>query len=465
MPDDLEPGFARCPGVSFDDLARADTNPVPDFLLGEGAYSYLGCEPLSVDRYIDSEFFQRELKDMWPNVWQFAAREEELLEPGQTLVFESAGRSYLLVRQADLSVRAFHNVCLHRGRRLRDYAGRVAEFRCPYHGFTWSTDGTLKNIPCEWDFPHLRGRDMSLPEAEVGHWQGYIFIRDNPGGPTLGEYLGPITQHFARFRHDQCYTSAWAAKTVAANWKVCAEAFMEAMHLITTHPQILPFSGDVNSKYFIWGDHANLLLTPFGAPSPSINVGDRGEQWVMNEFLKNNGRVVEPGTSIEVPAGDSARATMGRHNRKRFAAASGRDLSHVSDAEVQDAMVYNVFPNFAPWGGFAPNIVYRWRPWPDQDHTLMEVRILTRLRPGESMKPAVSMTMLGPDQSWAEVYGVLGDILMQDWSNLPAVQAGLRASKNRRIELANYQESKIRHFHQTLDKYLERLLPAGAARG
>ena len=463
--DDIRPGFARCPATSFDDLAKADTNPVPEFLLGEDAYRYLGSESLSVERYVDPEFFQRELKEMWPNVWQFAAREEELLEPGQTVVFENAGRSYLLVRQADNSVRAFHNVCLHRGRRLRDNNGAASEFRCPYHGFTWATDGALKHIPCEWDFPHLRDKDMSLPEAEVGHWQGYIFIRENPSGPPLEEYLGDLNPHFARYRHDQCYTSAWAGKLVAANWKVAAEAFMEAMHLITTHPQILPFSGDSNSKYYIWGDHTNLLLTPFGTTSPSIDYGEQSEQWMMDHFLKNNGRVVEPGSTIEVPEGDTTRATMGRHNRRRFGAMSGRDLSQVADAEVQDAMVYNVFPNFAPWGGFAPNIVYRWRPWPDQDHTLMEVRILTRLPPGEPMKPSVPMIMLGEDQSWAEVYGILGEILMQDWGNMPAVQQGLKASKNRKVELANYQEIKIRHFHQTLDKYLSGAFPAKSTAG
>jgi hypothetical protein len=84
----------------------------------------------------------------------------------------------------------------------------------------------------------------------------------------------------------------------------------------------------------------------------------------------------------------------------------------------------------------------------------MEVRILQRLPPGAPMKPAAPMVMLGPDQSWAEVFGQLGVILMQDWSNLAGVQSGMKASKTRQLQLANYQEIKIRHFHQTLDKYL-----------
>src|SRR5690606_13582093 len=163
--------------------------------------------------------------------------------------------------------------------------------------------------------------------------------------------------------------------------------FMEALHVIATHPQIMAFTGDANSKYSIWGDHVNLAITPFGVPSPHMAGTERDEQWLIDQFLKNNGRVVPQGVNIEVPDGSTASNTMGSYNRKRFGEMSGRNLDYASDSEVQDAYTYNVFPNFSPWGGFAPNIVYRWRPWPDQDHTLMEVRILNRLKPGEELPP------------------------------------------------------------------------------
>ena len=78
----------------------------------------MGSQPLSAARYTSPDFFRQEVEKMWPNVWQFAAREEELPEPGDVVVYENAGRSYLVVRQDDGSVRAFHNVCLHRGRKL-----------------------------------------------------------------------------------------------------------------------------------------------------------------------------------------------------------------------------------------------------------------------------------------------------------------------------------------------------------
>src|SRR5579859_20936 len=163
MADDGErvtaPGEARCPGVGWDDLMRTDTIDPPEFLKAE-AYEYMGSAPLAADRYTSADFFRREQAAMWPNVWQFAAREEELPDPGDVVVYENGGRSYLVTRQADGSVKALHNVCLHRGRKLRLESGFSKDFKCPYHGFTWRTDGSLKEIPCRWDFGHLNEANL-----------------------------------------------------------------------------------------------------------------------------------------------------------------------------------------------------------------------------------------------------------------------------------------------------------------
>nr|WP_221796294.1 aromatic ring-hydroxylating dioxygenase subunit alpha [Aquisediminimonas sediminicola] len=442
---------ARRPGPDWNDLAAADSRRVPDYLLVDSQHP-MTTEPLDVARYVSPEFFQAECSKMWPKVWQFVARVEELPEPGSYVLYENAGRSFLVVRQEDGSVRAFHNVCLHRGRRLRSQSGSASSFICPYHGFSWDISGELSRIPCKWDFNHLEEDKLSLPEAEVGEWGGYIFLREEAGGPSLEEYLAPLPEHFARWRHDRAYTMKWTAKVIPANWKACAEAFMEAYHVSTTHPQIMPFTGDTLTKYALYGDNVNVAITPFGILSP--NLGDEGEaQKIIDNFVRYNGRVVEPGTTIEVPEGKNARQTMGDFNRERFGKVFGMDLSEATDAEVQDAFTYNVFPNFSPWGGFQPTVVYRWRPWPDEKHTLMEVRLLGRLKEGETA-PVPEMVMIAPDESFESELGQLGYILEQDMRNLPEVQKGMERSKNRKLELGQYQESRIRHFHETLDKYL-----------
>ena len=454
-------GGARSPGISWDALMAQDSRPAPPCLT-EDSYSYRGSDPIPASRYTSEDFARAERERMWPHVWQFAAREEDLPEPGDYVVYENAGRSWLIARQDDGSVRAFHNVCLHRGRKLRSDDGTADTFTCPFHGFAWNKDGSFSQMPCRWDFAHLTPEALRLPEGEVGRWGGYIFLREEPGGPSLEDFLAPLPDHFKRWRHEECTTVVWVGKEVPANWKVTAEAFMEAWHTLVTHPQILPFTGDCNSAYRTWGDHVNANLVPFGILSPHLDAHGKSEQWIVDEFIKYNGRSsdnYDPSGdpyAVDVPEGQSARAALGAALRKTYAEASGYDHSAATDAELLDALVYNVFPNFAPWGGFMPNIVYRWRPGKTPDTCLMEVRVLARVKRGAPIPRGVPMHLLGPDEKWtaAAELGGLGAVFEQDMDNLPYVQDGLHASKNGQVQLANYQEIRIRQFHQTLDKYL-----------
>jgi len=456
MTAEMKQTAGRSPGESWHDILARSKVRAPDFMW-EDSHRNLGSEPLAADRYTSDEFFHAECERMWPNVWQFAARDEELQNPGDFVVYENVGRSYLLVRQQDGSVRAFHNVCLHRGRKLRSESGSANEFQCPFHGFSWNLDGTLKNIPCRWDFPHLKDETMMLPEASVASWQGYIFVRENADGPSLEEYLHPLPDHFSEWRNDQCSTAMWVGKVIDANWKTVAEAFMEAWHSLVTHPQFLWFLGDANTKYDVYGDHVNRALTPAGVLSPHLEGQGYTEQDVAEYFLKYNGRNAAA-DEFTVPPGQSARVALAEYYRQVFGAEHRRDYTDVSDGELLDALVYNVFPNFSPWGGFMPTICYRWRPWPDQNRTLMEVRILVRVPEGEPVPPAPALHMLGPDEPWSSFtgWGFLGEVFDQDMGNLPFVHEGLKASKNNQIQLGNYQEMRIRQFHHTLDKYLNK---------
>jgi phenylpropionate dioxygenase-like ring-hydroxylating dioxygenase large terminal subunit len=461
---DIDPqmgGKARCPGTSWEDLMAADSRPAPDILTQE-SYQYLGSEPLDAARYTSEEFAKLEREKMWPHVWQFAAREEDIPEAGDYTVFENAGRSWLISRQDDGSVKAMHNVCLHRGRKLRTEDGHADQFQCPFHGFTWDKDGSFSHMPCQWDFPHLKKADMALPDAEVGRWGGYIFIREERGGPTLEEYLAPLPDHFKQWKHEECTTVIWVAKEVPANWKVTSEAFMEAWHTIVTHPQIAPFTGDANGAYWFWGDNVNVNHVPFGVLSPHLDPEGKTEQWIVDEFIKYNGRSsdnYDPSGdpyAVQVPEGMTARAALGAKMREAYAEQAGYSLDHATDAELIDALVYNVFPNFAPWGGFMPNIVYRWQTGKTPDTCIMEVRIIARVKKGEPIPRGVPRNFLRLDQKWTEApeLGGLGAVFEQDMDNLPFVQDGLHCSKNGKIQLADYQEIRIRQFHQTMDKYL-----------
>ena len=460
----------RCPGLSYTDMLKADTRRAPDYLLMESNQE-LGDEPLTLDRYISEDWARREREKMWPNVWQFAAREEDMPDPGDTVVYDINEKSILLVRQRDGSVKAFYNVCLHRGRKLRTESGPAPHLRCPFHGFAWHHDGRLKDYPCAWDFRHLENKDLSLPELKVDQWQGFILITENHDLPPFREWVGPGVEHYDNWRLDECHTAAWVGRVIPANWKATAEAFMEAWHAIVTHPQILGFTADANTRYDLYGDFMNRAITPAGAMSP--HVKGRDQSYVLKsleDFLgAGDGRARRNSGSIDDLKGFDpddpllARKLLAEVNREAFTEMNGHDYSQATDSEMLDNFTYNFFPNWSPWGGLVPNIVYRWRPWGDVDHCLMEVRLLMRTPKGEKPPRSAPMHVIPDDQPFTSASHLLGGALAavfdQDLFNLPHVQAGMKSSPNGLAELGHYQESRIRHFHRTLEKYLDGQLP------
>ena len=461
----------RCPGPSYTDMLRADTRTPPDYLFEESNVE-MSNDPLPIDPYVSEEYARLERERMWPNVWLFAAREDEMPDPGDSVVFDVNDRSFLLVRQRDLSVRAFYNSCLHRGRKLRTKPGNSTQLICPFHGFAWRNDGTLKDIPCRWDFSHLDDKDMTLPQVRVNIWQGFIMITENDDLPEFTEWVGPVLDQYERYDFEDRFTAMWVERRIPANWKATAEAFMEAWHSVTTHPQLLPFLGDANTRYDLYGDFFNRAITPSGTLSPHVSGKD--QKYVlekMNEFSggsdsETNRRFSAADDSEDWDPEDvfQARKVLADANRKGFTEQYGLDYSDKSDSEMLDNFTYNIFPNFSPWIGFIPTLVYRWLPGDSPDWCTMEIRVLMP-KPAGSEKPprAVDKVVIPDDQPFAWAKDVMGEQLAnvfdQDMSNLPYVQTGMKASKTGKMELGAYQDSRVRHFNNTLRKYIEGVLP------
>lgn len=459
--------------MGYNDMLAADTRRVPDYLFEESGFD-MPNDPIGIEPYISEGFARAEREKMWPNVWLFAAREDEMPEPGDTVVFEINEKSFLLVRQRDGGVRGFYNVCLHRGRKLRTTSGNTTQLRCPFHGFTWRTDGSLKEIPCAWDFRHLDDKDMSLPEVRVNLWQGFVMITENADIPEFVEWVGPVLDQYEAYDLTNRYTAMWVAKRIDANWKATAEAFMEAWHSVTTHPQLLPFLGDANTRYDLYGDFFNRAITPSGVLSP--HMAGKDQQYVLDKMSEFYGGGDTRARRFGADAGDStldptdplyARKLLAEANRAGFAATTGYDYSDKTDSEMLDNFTYNIFPNFAPWGGFVPSLVYRWLPGDTPDWCVMEIRVLAPTPKGQERPRAAQRVYIPDDQpfEWAkDVMGAaLANVFDQDMANLPHVQTGMKASANGLMELGAYQDSRVRHFNRTLMKYIDGELPEPAA--
>ncbi|MBI1181470.1 MAG: Rieske 2Fe-2S domain-containing protein, partial [Alphaproteobacteria bacterium] len=154
-PKSLKPGEARTPGQSTKDIILRDPKPAPQPIVTE-QYRYLGDQDIPFDRYTSREFFDLEMKKLWPKVWQWVCREEHIPEPGDHIVYEVGDYSFIITRTDSGEVKAFYNSCLHRGNQLRPgrdeegYALSGNDFRCPFHAWIWNIDGTLKDLPCDW---------------------------------------------------------------------------------------------------------------------------------------------------------------------------------------------------------------------------------------------------------------------------------------------------------------------------
>ncbi len=185
-------------------------------------------------------------------------------------MYDIAGYSYVIVRSAPDTIKAFPNACLHRGRQLKQYDGNCSEIRCPFHGFAWHLDGTLQDVPAHWDLPHVTADRFSLPEVKVGTWDGFVFINPDPDAEPLADFVKELAAHFDRWNLRDRYVQAHVSKVIRANWKIAQEAFCESFHVNATHPQILPYIGDTNSQVDVW-ENCSRVITPAATPSPLLD--------------------------------------------------------------------------------------------------------------------------------------------------------------------------------------------------
>ena len=451
-------GAARSSGPSVQDLLASDSRRVPESLK-DHSYVPQGSADIPKTRYTSNAFAVLENEYLWTRTWQMACTVDELAQPGDHVVYDVADQSVLVTRTKDGSIRAYHNSCLHRGTKLRTESGRVASFRCPFHGWRWDLDGQLTELPAEWDFPQVWNQpDSCLPQTQVAEWAGFVFVNLDPEAPSFETVAAKLIEHFGRdFQMEKRYKAFHAVKEVPANWKVCMEAFAEGYHVIATHPQILEFAGDANSEYSIWEDspYVTRFVNGFGIKSP--HLGPLSEQQIADAYIRFSARGAKG--SVEVPEGRTAREVMAELFRTMMGQSFGVDLSEVSDSEILDAQLYHLFPAFAPWAGVGQSLTYRWRPGPTADTCYMDVLRMLPVPDGQERPEPAPMQVLRLEQSWREAQGMggLADVFEQDMENLPKVQLGLKMTAKRAkkgVSMGLYQEARMRLIHRHIDRFI-----------
>jgi Rieske 2Fe-2S family protein len=194
--------------------------------------------------YTSSDWFQREMDAIHFDMWVCAGRTNQIPNAGDYFVRQAANSSVIVVRDEQGGIRAFHNVCRHRGTLLCNeaagtFAGRI---QCQYHAWTYKLDGTLAAAPhmekvqgfCEADFP--------LNAVATALWDGHIFINLSARPVPFAEHLAGLDQKFRPWRMDELQMAERRVYEVKANWKLIIQNYSECLHCPIVHPLLQKFS-------------------------------------------------------------------------------------------------------------------------------------------------------------------------------------------------------------------------------
>ena len=183
--------------------------------------------------YTDPEILRREQERIFRRAWQYAGPAEHVAEPQTFLTCRAGDVPIVVVRDAAGELRAFVNVCRHRGSIIAEGRGRRASLQCPYHAWTYGLDGSLRAAPRADREAGLDLSDVSLVPAQADVWGPFVFVAPHAEAPPLAETLGrlpDIVPELAslRFHHRTDYA-------LEANWKIACENYLECYHCPVAH--------------------------------------------------------------------------------------------------------------------------------------------------------------------------------------------------------------------------------------
>ena len=198
--------------------------------------------------FVSSEIFAKEQDRIFSNHWLLAGHQSEIARPGDYFIVEIAGESLIVIRSAspnngadekDSAVRAFYNVCRHRGTRLIEgRAGQVRAIQCPYHAWTYALDGRLLGAPHMEDVPGFQKTNYRLNSVNVGLWEGFIFLNLSNAAPSLERWFAPLKRKFSHWNLPYLRSPRRIEYDVRANWKLIFENYSECYHCPGVHPAL-----------------------------------------------------------------------------------------------------------------------------------------------------------------------------------------------------------------------------------
>lgn len=202
---------------------------------------------LIADAYRSDPFYALEQEQVFASSWVAVGYTEQVAQPGQTIVVDIAGQSVVITRDSDHQLRAFYNVCRHRGAQLVAKDCHLKRFQCPYHGWQFGLTGDclatpMFEQPSEGMRPRLNRQEVGLLPVRVDTWGFLIFVNLDANAMPLAHWLGDLPQRLGGYGLDQWRLARQQDYAIQANWKLISENFMEYYHLPWVHPELLQVS-------------------------------------------------------------------------------------------------------------------------------------------------------------------------------------------------------------------------------
>jgi len=419
-----------------------------------------GAQIYGTEGYFSPEQMTREWQKIWTQSWLIAGVSSDLQKPGDYFLFRVRSES-IIITKTDAGVKAFYNVCPHRGARLlTEERGRRRNFVCPFHSWSFRNNGELRTITDEETFQkEVISHRPGLTPVVCEELAGLIFVSmaDNP--TSLKEAIGLPEGYLENYHIDKMKVVRHVRSEWGSNWKVGVEAFYESYHLHAVHPETRGVMGDLNVQYDCYPNGASRMIVPLGQPSPR-----QADQTTVNEGLQY--MLQEAGANPAEFTGMAAdvRAAIQQAKRER-SDRLGLGYERFTDGQLSDSWATGIFPNVQI--GCHPEAVFlmRFIPhdtdperfWYDTMTLMFPVNDPNYSPPGWMGLPE-NTDVTGNSRPETEKFLIdedpdLGLVLSQDADLLPSVQEGMR-SKAFKGQLWGEQEQRLRHFHVELERRL-----------
>jgi nitrite reductase/ring-hydroxylating ferredoxin subunit len=425
---------------------------------------------LPVEPFVSRDYALAEGEKLWPKVWQAACRAEEIPEEGDYVTYDIMDESIIVLRTAD-GIRAFFNVCQHRGRRLTRGCGHADVLYCPFHGWAWNIDGTNRYVHDREDFgDSLDGVDLSLPQVRVGEWGGWVWICMDPEAESLEQFLEPAYSMLGRFELDRMRYRWRQWLYFPCNWKTALGAFNESYHVNASHPQLSRAGTQMAWWCRAGGRHAwhgpagvrgGDLKHREGLSAARGELGDEPRIAVANDlqmlwdtleatttetFVKVAHRLAK-----EMPEG----STIEEVGHRLMVEARAEDAARgVTWPEIEPEHLavcgidWHLFPNLIILPSLTTALVYRARPnGDDPDSCIFEVCMIERFPEGDEPETQWVFEPDPTEEKWKL-------ILAQDFNNMPEVQKGMKSRGFRGPRLNPVSELPVTHFFRKLAEYM-----------